>query len=86
MEAQKWAANVVQIPGEVLLPPARPGRGVLLRHRRHRRRVLAEGARGRVEVDARRRGLRRNDHILGFYRLYWGTLVSDDDFGKMTIY
>ena len=26
------------------------------------------------------------DHILGIYRLYRGTLVSDDDFGKMTIY
>ena len=27
-----------------------------------------------------------NDHILGIYRLYWGTLVPDDDCGKMTIY
>ena len=27
-----------------------------------------------------------NDHIIGIYRLYWGTLVPDDDFGKMTIY
>ena len=27
-----------------------------------------------------------NYHILGTYRLYWGTLVPDDDFGKMTIY
>ena len=27
-----------------------------------------------------------NDHILGIYRLYWGTLVPEDDFWKMTIY
>ena len=27
-----------------------------------------------------------NDHILGIYRLYWGTLVPDDGFGDMTIY
>ena len=25
-------------------------------------------------------------HILCIYRLYWDTLVPDDDFGKMTIY
>ena len=24
--------------------------------------------------------------MFGIYRLYWGTLVPDDDFGKMTIY
>ena len=27
-----------------------------------------------------------NDHILGIYRLDWGTLVPDDDFGKITLY
>ena len=27
-----------------------------------------------------------NDHILGIYRMYWGTMEPDKDFGKLPFF